>query len=89
MMATDQPTPVQKPLYGVHPMYMNYLPPARLGAVGMATGVFWLNSNAMAATINDNDITLKSTGGLVDLFVMLGPQPEDVVQQVRGWWLAQ
>ncbi|KAJ7315883.1 hypothetical protein JRQ81_002045 [Phrynocephalus forsythii] len=52
-------------LYGSHPFYL------ALEEGGLAHGVFLLNSNAMG----------KTTGGILDFYVFLGPDPKSVVRQ--------
>ncbi|GFV46113.1 lysosomal alpha-glucosidase [Trichonephila clavipes] len=52
---------------------------------GNANGVFLLNSNAMDAVLQPTPaISLRTIGGVLDFFVMLGPSPTDVVKQYTG-----
>ncbi|XP_040845744.1 lysosomal alpha-glucosidase [Ochotona curzoniae] len=63
-------------LYGSHPFYL------ALEEGGMAHGVFLLNSNAMDVVLQPSPaLTWRSTGGILDLYVFLGPEPKSVVQQ--------
>ncbi|ROT64559.1 hypothetical protein C7M84_017493 [Penaeus vannamei] len=63
-------------LYGVHPMYLV------VEENGSSHAVLWLNSNAMEAeTMPLPGLTLRSIGGIIDLFFFLGPTPEQVVAQ--------
>ncbi|KAL3184189.1 hypothetical protein MRX96_032473 [Rhipicephalus microplus] len=49
---------------------------------GESCGVFLLNSNAMDILLKPSpSVTFRTTGGILDLFVFLGPTPSDVVQQ--------
>lgn len=61
--------------YSVHPFYMI------VENDGKAHGVFLLNSNAMAyTTLPAPGISLKTTGGVLDLFVFVGDSPAEVIQ---------
>ncbi|XP_037793117.1 maltase-glucoamylase, intestinal-like [Penaeus monodon] len=77
MFARDQPPgSAGENLYGVHPMYVV------VEEDGSSHAVLWLNSNAMEAeTMPLPGLTLRSIGGIIDLFFFLGPSPEQVVAQ--------
>uniref|UniRef100_A0A2K6KA59 Maltase-glucoamylase n=1 Tax=Rhinopithecus bieti TaxID=61621 RepID=A0A2K6KA59_RHIBE len=76
MFSRDQPPGYKKNSYGVHPYYMG------LEEDGSAHGVFLLNSNAMDVTFQPLPaLTYRTTGGLLDFYVFLGPTPELVTQQ--------
>ncbi|XP_005001486.1 lysosomal alpha-glucosidase isoform X2 [Cavia porcellus] len=63
-------------LYGSHPFYL------ALEDGGLAHGVFLLNSNAMDVVLQPSPaLSWRSTGGILDVYVFLGPQPKNVVQQ--------
>ncbi|ERE69027.1 lysosomal alpha-glucosidase-like protein [Cricetulus griseus] len=63
-------------LYGSHPFYLV------LEDGGLAHGVFLLNSNAMDVVLQPSPaLTWRSTGGILDVYVFLGPEPKSVVQQ--------
>uniref|UniRef100_M0R544 Lysosomal alpha-glucosidase n=1 Tax=Rattus norvegicus TaxID=10116 RepID=M0R544_RAT len=63
-------------LYGSHPFYL------ALEDGGLAHGVFLLNSNAMDVVLQPSPaLTWRSTGGILDVYVFLGPEPKSVVQQ--------
>ncbi|XP_061079871.1 lysosomal alpha-glucosidase isoform X2 [Conger conger] len=62
-------------LYGSHPFYL-----VQEGE-GQAHGVFLLNSNAMVVLQPTPALTWVSIGGVLDLYVFLGPDPQSVVQQ--------
>ena len=49
---------------------------------GMASGMLLLNSNALDAVLASDSLTLRATGGIIDLYVFLGPTPEDVTRQL-------
>lgn len=44
-------------------------------------GMFMLNSNAMNVTVGDRELRWQLTGGIIDLFVFVGPTPMNVVEQ--------
>uniref|UniRef100_A0A8C5KMD1 Lysosomal alpha-glucosidase n=1 Tax=Jaculus jaculus TaxID=51337 RepID=A0A8C5KMD1_JACJA len=69
------PTPGAN-LYGSHPFYL------ALEDGGLAHGVFLLNSNAMDVTLQPGPaLTWRSTGGILDVYLFLGPEPKSVVRQ--------
>ncbi|GFQ91347.1 lysosomal alpha-glucosidase [Trichonephila clavata] len=64
------------PLYGSQPFYLS------LEEDGKANGVFLFNSNAMDVILQPTPaITFRPIGGVLDLFIMLGPYPDSVIQQ--------
>ncbi|ETW05245.1 hypothetical protein, variant [Aphanomyces invadans] len=65
-------------VYGVHPFYI------RVEDSGQSHGVFLLNSNALEAVATSHAITFRTVGGIIDLFVFLGPSAPDVVSQYTG-----
>ncbi|XP_051686446.2 lysosomal alpha-glucosidase [Oryctolagus cuniculus] len=72
----DVPPTPNVNLYGSHPFYL------ALEDGGTAHGVFLLNSNAMDVVLQPSPaLTWRSTGGILDLYVFLGPEPKSVVQQ--------
>ncbi|KAI4903325.1 hypothetical protein NFI96_015943 [Prochilodus magdalenae] len=61
-------------LYGVHPFYL------LMEADGLAHGSFLLNSNAMDVVLQPAPaLTWRTIGGILDLYVFLGPDPGSVV----------
>lgn len=63
-------------LYGSHPFYLGLEPD------GNAHGVFLLNTNAIDAVLQPLPaLTLRAIGGVVDLYVFLGPSPNQVISQ--------
>lgn len=70
-------SPVEgKNLYSSHPFVLS------LEETGEASGLFLLNSNAIDIIFQPAPaMTLRAIGGILDLFVFLGPTPENVVQQ--------
>lgn len=65
-------------LYGVHPFYMN------VENSGDAHGVFFLSSNAMEVVLQPYPaLTFRTIGGILDMYIFLGPTPEDVVKQYQ------
>nr|BAD18495.1 unnamed protein product [Homo sapiens] len=76
MFAHDEPPAYKKNSYGVHPYYM------ALEEDGSAHGVLLLNSNAMDVTLQPTPaLTYRTTGGILDFYIVLGPTPELVTQQ--------
>ncbi|KAL2301348.1 hypothetical protein Nmel_011919 [Mimus melanotis] len=76
MFARDQPPGYKMNSYGFQPFYM------ALEEDGNAHGVLLLNSNAMDVTFQPTPaLTYRTTGGILDFFVVLGPTPELVVQE--------
>ncbi|XP_072044621.1 lysosomal alpha-glucosidase-like isoform X1 [Amphiura filiformis] len=63
--------------YGDHPFLLNMNPDT-----GNAHGIFLLNSNAMDVVIQPAPaITYRTIGGILDFYVLLGPEPGSVIQQ--------
>ncbi|NXV93741.1 LYAG glucosidase, partial [Calonectris borealis] len=63
-------------LYGSHPFYLG------MEDGGSAHGVFLLNSNAMDVLLQPSPaLTWRTTGGILDFYVFLGPDPKSVVRQ--------
>nr|XP_057904994.1 lysosomal alpha-glucosidase isoform X2 [Doryrhamphus excisus] len=63
-------------LYGSHPFYMVQ------EEDGLAHGVFLLNSNAIEVILQPLPaLTWVSTGGILDLYVFMGPDPQTVIRQ--------
>ncbi|KFO76310.1 Lysosomal alpha-glucosidase, partial [Cuculus canorus] len=66
----------QANLYGSHPFYLV------MEDGGSAHGVFLLNSNAMDVLLQPSPaLTWRTTGGILDFYVFLGPDPKSVVRQ--------
>ncbi|XP_075058176.1 sucrase-isomaltase, intestinal [Mixophyes fleayi] len=79
LFAKDQPPADHINSYGVHPFYMG------LDNDGNAHGVLLLNSNAMDLTLQETPALIyRTTGGILDFYVVMGPTPEIVVQQYTG-----
>ncbi|XP_052438648.1 sucrase-isomaltase, intestinal-like [Carassius gibelio] len=76
LFAKDQPPGYKLNSYGVHPFYMG------LEKSKNAHGVLLLNSNAMDVTFQPNPtLTYHTIGGILDFYMVMGPTPEEVVQQ--------
>ncbi|CAH1773346.1 unnamed protein product [Owenia fusiformis] len=76
MYARDQPVTHGANLYGVHPFYMN------VETSNLAHGVLVLNSNAQDVTLSPlPSLKYRTIGGILDIYMFLGPSPENVVQQ--------
>eukprot|EP00798_Chlamydomonas_sp_ICE-L_P029223 gene29223-12946_t len=48
---------------------------------GSAHGVFLLNSNGMEVALQEDTITYRMLGGVMDFYFFLGPDPEQVTRQ--------
>lgn len=76
--ARDVPPTESYNLYGVHPFYL------AMENDGAAHGVFLLNSNAMEVALQPTPaLTWRTTGGILDFYIFLGPDPNLVVQQYQ------
>ncbi|XP_063281157.1 LOW QUALITY PROTEIN: maltase-glucoamylase-like, partial [Prinia subflava] len=76
MFTRDQPPGNKMNSYGFHPFYMG------LEEDGNAYGVLLLNSNAMDVTFQPTPaLTYRTIGGVLDFYLVLGPTPEEVVQE--------
>ncbi|CAH1264817.1 MGAM [Branchiostoma lanceolatum] len=76
MYSRDQPPVYKGNLYGVHPFYMC------VEEDNNAHGVLVLNSAAQDVTLTPAPALIYRTiGGVLDLYMFLGPTPENVVQQ--------
>uniref|UniRef100_A0A8C1GXB6 alpha-glucosidase n=1 Tax=Cyprinus carpio TaxID=7962 RepID=A0A8C1GXB6_CYPCA len=76
LFAKDQPPGYKLNSYGVHPFYMG------LEKSKNAHGVLLLNSNAMDVTFQPTPaLTYHTIGGILDFYMVMGPTPEEVVQQ--------
>ncbi|XP_010006966.1 PREDICTED: lysosomal alpha-glucosidase [Chaetura pelagica] len=63
-------------LYVSHPFYLV------MEDSGSAHGVFLLNSNAMDVLLQPSPaLTWRTTGGILDFYIFLGPDPKSVVRQ--------
>ncbi|CAG8514259.1 10673_t:CDS:2 [Acaulospora morrowiae] len=74
MWARDAPCPEGENLYGSHPFYLEL-------RNGKAHGVFLLNSNGIDIIYEEERLTYKVIGGILDLYIFLGPTPIDVIEQ--------
>ncbi|XP_026331528.1 lysosomal alpha-glucosidase-like, partial [Hyposmocoma kahamanoa] len=64
-------------LYGSHPFHM------AVEITGKTSGMLLHNSNAMDVVFQPTPaITYRSTGGVLDFFVFVGPTPKDVISQL-------
>ncbi|XP_034046312.1 lysosomal alpha-glucosidase [Thalassophryne amazonica] len=62
--------------YGSHPFYIVQ------EEDGMANGVFLLNSNAVEVSLQPTPaLTWVAIGGILDLYIFLGPDPQSVIRQ--------
>ncbi|XP_072111509.1 sucrase-isomaltase, intestinal [Mobula birostris] len=80
MFSKDQPPGYKMNCYGVHPFYM------ALEEDFKAHGVLLLNSNAMDVTLQpDPALTYRTVGGILDFYMFLGSNPEEVVQHYTSF----
>uniref|UniRef100_A0A670XY36 Lysosomal alpha-glucosidase-like n=1 Tax=Pseudonaja textilis TaxID=8673 RepID=A0A670XY36_PSETE len=78
LWARDVPPTESYNLYGVHPFYL------LMEKGGAAHGVFLLNSNLMEVALQPAPaLTWRTTGGILDFYIFLGPDPNLVVQQYQ------
>eukprot|EP00743_Colponemidia_sp_Colp-15_P001390 GILK01001525.1.p1 GENE.GILK01001525.1~~GILK01001525.1.p1 ORF type:complete len:894 (-),score=148.33 GILK01001525.1:161-2842(-) len=81
IFAKDQMTPYDdgsgdsKQTYGSHPFYLDYR------GSGNAHGVLLLNAHGMDISLRNDGLTYKTIGGVIDLFVFAGPEPDTVLKQ--------
>ncbi|XP_075544496.1 lysosomal alpha-glucosidase-like isoform X1 [Dermacentor variabilis] len=74
----DRPVMANKNLYGSHPFYLV------VERGGLSHGVFLHNSNFMEALLQPAPaVTFRALGGVLDLFLFVGPTPSKVVQQYQ------
>ncbi|KAK8797149.1 hypothetical protein WA158_004359 [Blastocystis sp. Blastoise] len=63
-------------LYGHHPFYMG------MDKDENAYGILLYNSNAMDVILQPTPaLSFRTIGGIIDLYIFMGPTPEDVVEQ--------
>ncbi|KAK8799491.1 hypothetical protein WA158_006040 [Blastocystis sp. Blastoise] len=63
-------------LYGHQPFYMG------IDSNGDSYGVLFYNSNAMDIILQPTPaLSFRTIGGIIDLYIFMGPTPEDVVEQ--------
>lgn len=65
-------------MYGSWPVLMDVRPDGR------AHGVLLMNSNGMDVTLTDDALTFRVIGGVIDLYLLAGPTPMDVMDQVTA-----
>jgi alpha-glucosidase (family GH31 glycosyl hydrolase) len=75
MWSADVQTPVDENLYGSHPFYLE------LHNDGTADGVFLRSSNGMDVFLYSDHATFNVNGGVIDLYLLTGPSPTQVIQQ--------
>mmetsp|Transcript_21605 Transcript_21605/g.22362 ORF Transcript_21605/g.22362 Transcript_21605/m.22362 type:complete len:969 (+) Transcript_21605:105-3011(+) len=75
LWARDEPAAVMGVnLYGSLPYYVQMLD-------GKASGAMLFNSNGMDVKLDTSSMTFKVIGGVIDLYVFVGPTIQDVTQQ--------
>ena len=76
LYARDQPPDGKANMYGVHPRL------TILDKNGDAAGLLFLNSAAQEVSLTPAPgLVYRTIGGLLDLYIFLGPGPEQVVEQ--------
>ena len=64
-------------IYGTHPFHLEM-------RNGVAHGMFLRNSNGMDVGVFDQFLTYRTTGGILDFYVFIGPGPEQVIRQYHA-----
>jgi alpha-glucosidase (family GH31 glycosyl hydrolase) len=64
-------------MYGHHPVYLEM-------RNGKAHAVFLHNFNAMETEFTPNWVSFKTVGGVIDLYLFMGPKPEDALEQYHS-----
>ena len=64
--------------WGVHPFFMNL---ETNSSLTKAHGIFFKNSNAMDITLQPDRVTWRTTGGILDFYILMGPSPAEVTRQ--------
>nr|VZI42159.1 unnamed protein product [Spirometra erinaceieuropaei] len=76
LWSRDQPPVEHANLYGVHNFFLG------LAVDGTAFGIFLLNSNAQEVAFQPMpSVTYRTLGGILDFFIFVGPEPQDVISQ--------
>ena len=84
LWARDRPSPIDDGqsqvgnMYSSQPFYMIIDNDS-----GSAFGGLLYNSNAMSVQVNPTSINFRTTGGIIDLFLFIGPEPDDVIFQYQ------
>jgi alpha-glucosidase (family GH31 glycosyl hydrolase) len=84
LFANGQPSPIDNGqdlkgnMYGIHSFHLI------VAEDGACFGGFLYNSNAMTATVGNNFLSFRLTGGIIDYWMFLGPHPEDVIFQFHS-----
>ncbi|KAL0022358.1 hypothetical protein WJX77_003500 [Trebouxia sp. C0004] len=65
-------------LYGSHPFVLEVRPD------GSSHGILLLNSNAMEVVLTEDTLSWRMTGGIIDLYMLMGPSPSQVLQQLTA-----
>ena len=66
-------------LYGSHPFFLQVSPTS-----GLSSGMLLMNSNAMDVLLATDSATFRVVGGIIDLYIFLGPSSADVVEQLTS-----
>ena len=53
-------------------------------ADGLAHGTLLLNSNAMDVVLHSTSVTWRVVGGVLDFYILTGPTPHSVLEQLTG-----
>ncbi|KAG2498166.1 hypothetical protein HYH03_003923 [Edaphochlamys debaryana] len=68
-------------LYGSHPVLYGITPGPAGG--GRAWGWFLANSNAMELAAGSEEVEIRMTGGIIEMWIFAGPSPEEVSIQYQ------
>ncbi|GFP53068.1 hypothetical protein ACSS6W_000513 [Trichoderma asperelloides] len=80
----DPANPWYRNEYGSHPIYLDtrfYSPKHTEQAKGYTHGVFWRNAHGLESILGTQNLTWRAIGGSIDLYIMDGPKPTDVISQ--------
>ena len=81
LFANGQPSPIDNGQNEEGNMYSIQAFHLIVANDGTCFGGFLYNSNAMTASVGQDYLSFRTTGGIIDYWIFIGPQPEDVIFQ--------